>query len=503
MKYPKDLTGMHFGEWEVLQFSYRNDKGVSYFKCRCSCGVVRDVARGNLLTGDSNGCGHNSRKDQLIDLKGKTVGSIHIIEYEKDIKRWKCQCKCGKILYKRSWDLRNRKITACKSCIGKTAYIKAKETTRNLYGDYAGSHSDSPRTADQMAALDSADALLQFMLDYELIGGTISEIAEWLGISRSRASAYIHRYNLEKYVNINPPFSSEEKDVGDFIRSLGIEIIENDRKVLNGNEIDILIPSMNIGIEYNGSHWHSDRIKDKYYHQKKTIEATKKGIRIIHIFDYEWNQNRSKIKQYIRDILIKEKDIVYGRETTLEISRPTEEIKQFIDKYHLQGYTNAAVNVVLRYNGNIVSIMTFSSPRFNCNYQWELVRYVNKAGTAVIGGAKKMFSHFVNTYKPSSIVCYTDISKFRGNVYAELGFTATVKDITEPNYVWINENTGDVMSRYQTQKKTLVSKGYGSDRETESDIMSRLGYIRVYDCGNLRLSWNNSNLHCSEAYSIK
>ena len=83
---------------------------------------------------------------------------------------------------------------------------------------------------------------------------------------------------------------------------------------------------------------------------------------------------------------------------------------------------------------------------------------------------------------------YCNVSKFVGNVYNKMGFHCL--NITEPNYVWVNLHNGDVLSRYKTMKHKLVSKGLGSECETEVDIMSRLGYNRIYDCGNAKYEWS-------------
>lgn len=68
--------------------------------------------------------------------------------------------------------------------------------------------------------------------------------------------------------NIN---SKKEKEILSFINSLNIETIENDRLVVSPNELDIFIPSHNIGIEFNGLYWHSNEFLDKNYHLNKTI----------------------------------------------------------------------------------------------------------------------------------------------------------------------------------------------------------------------------------------
>ena len=41
-------------------------------------------------------------------------------------------------------------------------------------------------------------------------------------------------------------------------------------------------------------------------------------------------------------------------------------------------------------------------------------------------------------------------------------------------------------------KHKLVENNLGTDDESESDIMHRLGYFKIYNCGNLKLIWNNN-----------
>src|SRR5699024_9063560 len=61
--------------------------------------------------------------------------------------------------------------------------------------------------------------------------------------------------------------SDEEESLYDFIKdNYKGEIIKNYRDQL---ELDVYLPDLNIGFEYNGTYWHSDRFKDKNYHLRK------------------------------------------------------------------------------------------------------------------------------------------------------------------------------------------------------------------------------------------
>ena len=53
-------------------------------------------------------------------------------------------------------------------------------------------------------------------------------------------------------------FDKSENEVKDFIKSLGINFIENSRNIISPLELDIYIPSHNMAIEYDGLYWHNE-----------------------------------------------------------------------------------------------------------------------------------------------------------------------------------------------------------------------------------------------------
>jgi hypothetical protein len=169
----------------------------------------------------------------------------------------------------------------------------------------------------------------------------------------------------------------------------------------------------------------------------------------------------------------------------------TDEAKQFLEKYHLQGYSTSKINIGCYYNEELIGIMTFGSPRFNNDFEYELIRLCWKSDVNVLGGTEKMFNYFVKEYNPKSIVSYCDLSKFSGNIYFKLNFQTSANNLTGPNYVWVNKRRDIVLKRYQTQKQKLIEEGLGKYGNTEDEIMSNLNYLKIYNSGNLRFEWYN------------
>lgn len=280
--------------------------------------------------------------------------------------------------------------------------------------------------------------------------------------------------------------SKEEIELYEFIKeNYKKSIIINTYDILKDKEIDIYLPDLNLGIEYNGLYWHSELYREKNYHIEK-FNKTKDKIKLIQIFSDEWNSKREIVKSRIKSLLgLNHK--IYARKCIIkEIT--TEEKNQFLDKNHIQGKDKSLYKYGLFYNNVLVSVMTFGKPRVaigkkinNLENEWELVRFCSLLNTTVVGGANKLLSYFEKTHKPKSIYSFADNrwSNPYNNVYVTLGF----KHINQsnPGY-WYTKKFDERYHRYNFRKQKL--KDLGCDiSKTEWEIMEELGYYKIWDCG--------------------
>jgi len=96
--------------------------------------------------------------------------------------------------------------------------------------------------------------------------------------------------------------SKGEKEVVAFVREIyDGDVIENDRTILNPKELDIYIPRLNIAIEYNGDYWHS--LLPKGYHENKTNGCLKQGIKLLHLWESDWKENKISCKEKIYNLI--------------------------------------------------------------------------------------------------------------------------------------------------------------------------------------------------------
>lgn len=256
--------------------------------------------------------------------------------------------------------------------------------------------------------------------------------------------------------------------------------------ILFGNrhgELDLYYPELHLAIECNGSYWHSTKgpsmkvAKDKEYHRYKFISCKEHGIRLISLFDVDYND---KVKQFLKEI-VTTKHRYYARKLVIK-EVPLATARKFCDDYHLLGYSvQGNIRYGLYDGDNLIALMTFGTGRYGVS-GYELVRYVVKSNCLVVGGSSRLLKRFESEYRPDKLVSYSDNDYFMGTMYSNLGFKYDGQ--TSLDYYWWNSRTFKRLSRQECSVKNL--KKLYSNVTTEDDTMVRLGYYKIYRCGNTR-----------------
>lgn len=275
-------------------------------------------------------------------------------------------------------------------------------------------------------------------------------------------------------------------------------LILNDRVQLNGKELDIWIPEYRIAIEVNGLYWHQEEFIGADYHLDKHKLCENNNIRLLHVWDYEINNEKSLniILSIIRNIVGASENKIGARRCTVH-NLGAKEYFAFCEDNHIQGGRNASHRYGLKYNNELVSVMSLSR---HPKYGYELVRFCNKLNYHVNGAARKLFNIFCNTVEPTSIVSYCDKRLFTGGVYTQLGFNH-IWD-SKPNFFYFYNNYNAIkntklvlMSRLKFQKHKLSEslEHYSTELSVKENIkMNKIS--KIYDCGNKVFVWKNNNI---------
>jgi hypothetical protein len=287
------------------------------------------------------------------------------------------------------------------------------------------------------------------------------------------------KYNIALCTVCNPigdKKSIKEKELFDFIKSIyNGEITQSYRE---GLEIDIYLPELKLGFEFNGLYWHSEEYKDRNYHLNKTNYFKNKGIRIIHIWEDDWNYKNDIIKSQIKNLLGISNKKIFARKCYI---RELKNVTDFLNTNHIQGIDRSNIKIGLFYGDELVSMMTFNKLEGRKKMkdgEWNLSRFCNKLNTNVIGGASKLLKYFIKTYNSARIISYADKDWSIGNLYHTLGFEKI--DETKPDYKYIIGGIRLHKSRFRKDNLGLDNKFI----VTESDAMKDIK--RIYDTGKIK-----------------
>lgn len=318
--------------------------------------------------------------------------------------------------------------------------------------------------------------------EFKKITDDIVIICSKHGEFTQRANNHIHLQNGCPSCAKATQSSKPEKEIFDFIKkNYDKEIITHDRKILNGKEIDIYLPDLKLGFEYHGLYFHTETIVGKKYHYEKWEVANKKGIKLIQIYENEFQKNKDLIYSKILNYLGKVKKISARKTKVVNVIKTEKEL--FLNKNHLQGQDSSKICYGLEYDGELVSVMTFGPSRFNKKYKYELLRFCNKTNYSIVGGASKLLNAFRKKHS-GSIISYADKRYSNGNLYEKIGFK--LDGHTNPSFSYVNLKNGLIYNRMKFQKQYLLNMPHYDKNLTEYKIMQLNGYDRIWDCGQYR-----------------
>lgn len=283
----------------------------------------------------------------------------------------------------------------------------------------------------------------------------------------------LRKANREDLINGDIFVSKGEIQLQDFIKRLhNGEIITNDRKILDGKELDIYLPELKIAIEYNGLIFHSEKFKkDKNYHFDKFNTCQKLGISLYSIFDYEWKEFREKYELFFKNLILG-KQRIYARDCV--VTKDEKLIKDFIEKYHIQGVNlNSTYYLGLMYKDEIVLGCSFG--KHHRGKKENILNRVCFKDKNVVGGLKKILHHspFVVIYTWSDNRISPSGSMYKMNDFKKVASLP-------PDYFYTD---GTRIFSKQSQKKSLT---HCPKNMTEKEWCLKRNLYRVWDCGKIK-----------------
>lgn len=281
--------------------------------------------------------------------------------------------------------------------------------------------------------------------------------------------------------------SKAEQELCDFIRSLlpeGITVLQSDRKLLKGREVDIYIPDKKFAIEFNGLFWHTETAgKNPAYHHDKWLKAKQAGVQLVQVWEDDYRRNPELVKRMLAHKLgVSQERTVYARKTVVD-ELEKKEAEAFLNENHVQGYASGSHYAGLKdTSGVVVSVLVLKKESNVYGDGLNIIRYATSCN--VVGGFTKLLAYAEHSYSPEFFVTFADHCVSDGGLYENNGFV--VDKILPPDYMYVvggerKHKFGYRIKRFKDDPDLLFEEGL-----TEKQLAELNGLERIWDAGKTR-----------------
>ena len=292
----------------------------------------------------------------------------------------------------------------------------------------------------------------------------------------TRFNNSLKRLQYGRCFTCDPSGSRGQQDVSNWLRSLSLNVDTNNRRIIGGQELDIFLPDHLVAVEYNGLYWHSILHKSSTYHNNKSELSAAAGISLFHVFEDEWNTKQDIVKSMLLHRVGGSARHIHARGCTVE-SINAKERQEFFDKNHIDGDVNAKNAIGLKFDGALVSCMSFRAP-FHKKHadSLEVARYCCSLNTSIAGALGRLTSHAKRL--SDRLITYVDTRLgSTGSAWIASGWGRSGE--TPPRFWWTDGSERFNRFKYRADPSRNL---------TEAQVAEGAGVVRIYGCKNLILT---------------
>ena len=257
------------------------------------------------------------------------------------------------------------------------------------------------------------DKSISFLKQHQM---SIYELHKYFNISIPTVQAWLVRFSLQNLVVHN--VSSVENE----LLSMYSNFKQHNRSILsNKREIDLYDDNLKFGIEFNGIFWHSEEIGIAHdYHFNKSQELEKKGIYLMHIYEYEWWDDYKKtILIGLLNVLTKNPCVTYVY--------PEQQTVKFISHHDAYNFNN--INFLEKHIGGEKFIGIYKNDLLvqviSLSIVDETIYIVSNATLSnycVVNGTRNVLDFMIQMMCPKHLFITCDYNKEYGTDYLDYGF---------------------------------------------------------------------------------
>ena len=219
--------------------------------------------------------------------------------------------------------------------------------------------------------------------------------------------------------------SKGETEVSNWLKSFNLNVEISNRTIIKPKEIDIYLPDFKLGIEYNGTYWHTEKYrKNINYHRDKTFKAREAGVHLMQFWDIEWDEKQDIVKSIILRKIGKSKYNYYAKNLMVKEVKPSES-RVFCEVNSIHGFRDGRVHNGLYFGDELMVLIVVGNGG-------EMIRFVVKNYCYVKNSFSKLLKYSDIKYS------FVDQRVFNGLEYYKNGFKLLY--ITKPNYFYINKH---------------------------------------------------------------
>jgi G:T-mismatch repair DNA endonuclease (very short patch repair protein) len=128
---------------------------------------------------------------------------------------------------------------------------------------------------------------------------TLNEISNMVGVDPTTVGNRFRDFGLEV---LYFQHSVGERELGNALEQHGITIVRNDRTTIPPYELDIVIPDIQLAIEYNGEYWHTQP-KAMQRDINKSVMCENINILLITVWEQHWLDSQQTVLHNILKII--------------------------------------------------------------------------------------------------------------------------------------------------------------------------------------------------------
>jgi hypothetical protein len=282
--------------------------------------------------------------------------------------------------------------------------------------------------------------------------------------------------------------SKGEQDLADeiekMLKPLNVPIKRNVWGLVKGfrSEADIYIPSLSIAVEYNGTYYHSSAHYDNDRHTIKVRKFSDSEIRIIQIWEDDWQSKRDAVLEFLKTELGCRKE--YTRRVK-PVTVDEQEAATFLDANHPLGHVPGTSHYGLRkYGQELVAVMSVRSD----GDTHTLVRLA--ASENITDGFGKLLAFVEDTLRSmgaTSVYANVDLETDIVSRYLDLGFQ--MDSDLPADFAYLISGTSDRIRKQSLNVDAFKShpKLTYQDGMTVPELAELNGLLRCYNSGVARL----------------